>query len=114
AGALLQRLAAEFALRRVGRLVQPAAVLGVALHLTGAGRQVGDMVLVVVAVLAGAVIYGAIWVVTATIAFWTVEAQEIANSFTYGGNTLANNPIDVFGDWLQRLVLSLVPVGFVA
>ena len=30
-------------------------------------------------------------------AFWTVETQEFANAFTYGGNLITQYPLDVFG-----------------
>ena len=114
AGALLQLIGSEFALRRIGRMVQPALVLVIVLPRSDVAWRPATVLLIVTAVLSGAVIYGAIWVVTSAIAFWTVETQEIASSFTYGGMTLANYPIDVFGGWLRRLVTFVVPVGFVA
>ena len=47
-------------------------------------------------------------------AFWTVETQELANGFTYGGNTLTSYPIDVFGGVLRRVVVFVVPLASVA
>jgi ABC-2 type transport system permease protein len=110
---LLHLLSSEFALRRIGRLLQPAATLVVALLLVDVDWHPAMIVLLVTAILAGTVIYGSIWVTTSTIAFWTVETQEIASSFTYGGKTLANYPIDVFGAWLRRIVTFVVPIAFV-
>jgi ABC-2 type transport system permease protein len=51
-------------------------------------------------------------VVTSSIAFWTVETQEVANSFTYGGNFITEYPLDVLRGWLHRLVV-IIPVAFV-
>jgi ABC-2 type transport system permease protein len=113
AGPLLQLIGSEFALRRIGRMVQPAVTLAIALPLVDVAWRPATVLLLITAVVAGAVIYGAIWVLTSAIAFWTVETQEIASSFTYGGNTLANYPIDVFGAWLRRIVMFVVPVAFV-
>jgi ABC-2 type transport system permease protein len=113
AGPLPQLLGSEFALRRAGRLLQPVAALAVALPLVGVAWRPATVLLLISAILSGAVIYGSIWVLTSAIAFWTVETQEIASSFTYGGKTLANYPVDVFGAWLRRIVTFVVPIAFV-
>ena len=52
--------------------------------------------MVPVTILGGFAIFGALWVITSSIAFWTVETQEVANSFTYGGNFITQYPLDVF------------------
>ncbi len=114
AGALLQLCAAEFALRRVGRLVQPVIVLVIVLGRLDISWTPVKVALVPLTVLSGAVIFGAVWVITSSLAFWTVETQEVANSFTYGGVTLSQYPVDVFGTWLQRLVTFVVPLAFVS
>ena len=56
-----------------------------------------------VTLVAGTVIFGAVWIATSAAAFWTVEGQEMGNAFTYGGNLATQYPIDVLGDWLRRL-----------
>jgi ABC-2 type transport system permease protein len=64
-------------------------------------------------IVSGTAIFGAVWVLTSSIAFWTVETQEIANSFTYGGDFLTDYPIDVLSGWLRRLVVFVVPLASV-
>ena len=68
----------------------------------------------VVTVVAGTVIFSAIWVVTSALAFWTVESQEMGNAFTYGGNLATQYPLDVLGDWLKHLFTFVFPLAFVA
>ena len=111
---MLQLSAGEFALRRVARTLQPAAVLVVALAGAGIDWTPARAAMVPVAVVSGATIFGSIWVLTSSVAFWTVETQEFANGFTYGGNHLAQYPLDVLGEWLRRLAIFVVPVAFVA
>ena len=41
--------------------------------------------LLVVAPLAGAVFFGAIFVASASLAFWWIDSGELGNAFTYGG-----------------------------
>jgi ABC-2 type transport system permease protein len=114
-GTLWQLLATEFAARRLGRTIQPAIVLVVALvradhvHWTPTTAA-----LVPLTVLCGTVIYGSIWVFTSAFAFWTTETREIASSVTYGGHALTAYPIDVLGTWMRRFATFVVPLASVA
>lgn len=111
---LLQLWAGEFAFRRAGRLVQPAVVLGVALAGAGIDWTSVRVLLVPVTLASGSAIFAAIWVITSSVAFWTVETQEFASAFTYGGNHLTQYPLDVLGPWLRRLATFVVPLAFVS
>ncbi len=111
---LLHLSASEFALRRLGRLLQPLVVLAVALLLAPIEWSPAVVVLVPVTLLSGTVIFGSVWVATSSVAFWTVESQEMGNAFTYGGGLAAQYPIDVLGSWLRRLFTFLIPLAFVA
>jgi ABC-2 type transport system permease protein len=111
---LLQLCAREFALRRAGRLLQPLVALVVVVPRLDVDWDPARVALVPVTVMSGTAIFGAVWVMTSSIVFWTVGGQEVANSFTYGGNLITQYPVDVFGQWLQRLVIFVVPVAFVS
>jgi len=113
-GALWQLCGTEFELRRIGRLLQPVVVLAIAVRLLDVDWTPARVLLVAVSLVSGACIFGGIWVLTSSIAFWTVETQEIANSFTYGGSQLTSYPIDVLGAWLRRLAVFVVPLASVS
>lgn len=113
-GALLQLLATEFAARRVGRMVQPTVILVASMVAVDVAWTPAALALVVVSLGSGIAIYGAIWVLTSSLAFWTVETQEIASTFTYGGDTLTSYPVDVLGRWLGRAVTFVVPLASIA
>ena len=104
----------EFAFRRLGKVVQALAVLCVAGVVADIDWTPLDAVMVVGAIATGAVIFAAVWCITSCLAFWTVETQEVANSFTYGGNYATQYPADIFTGWLRRVLLTVVPLGFVA
>jgi ABC-2 type transport system permease protein len=112
-GVLWQLLATEFAPRRLGRTVQPLVVLVISLTLVDVDWGPAPVGLVLVTIVSSTAIFGAIWVVTSSLAFWTVETQELANSFTYGGDFLTDYPIDVLAGWLRRLVIFVVPLASV-
>lgn len=111
---LLHLSASEFALRRIGRILQPLVVLGVALVAAPIRWRPEAVALLAVSLVAGAVIFGAIWVITSSISFWTVESQEVANAFTYGGGQVVQYPLDVLATWLRRLATFAIPLAFVA
>ena len=111
---LLQVIASDFSLRRLGKAFQGVAVLAVAVTQLEIDWTFGRAAVIPLAVLAGAVIYGAVWVALATIAFWIVDAIEFVNAFTYGGNFLSQYPLNIFASWLRGLVVFVLPIGFVA
>ena len=111
---LFQVVSRDFALRRIGKLTQGAAVLVFALTRLDVDWNVGRVAMLVVAVVAGAAIFAGVWVALSTIAFWLIDSIEVVNAFTYGGNWMAQYPVSLFGPWLRRLVIFLVPVAFVS
>jgi len=111
---LLQVVASDFSLRRIGKILQAVAVLAVALAAADIDWTVGRAAMVPLAVVSGTLIYTGVWIALATIAFWIVDAIEFVNAFTYGGNFLSAYPITIFGRWLRNLVIFLIPIAFVA
>jgi len=103
----------EFAFRRAGKVVQSVLVLGVALTQLPGEWTVARVAMVVDMVAVGFVLFGGIWVITSSVAFWAVEVREVANSFTYGGNFVTHYPLEIFSGWLRRLV-TIVPLAFVS
>ncbi len=102
----------EFALRRAGKLVQAVLVLGVALARVDVAWEPARVAMVAAMIGAGFVIFSGIWVIASSVAFWAVEAREVANSFTYGGAFVTRYPLELFTGWLRRLV-TVVPLAFV-
>ena len=112
--ALVQLSASEFALRRLGRALPGAATLAVALTAADISWTADRMLLVPATVLSGTVIFGSVWVATASISFWIVGAREVANSFTYGGSYAHQYPLHVYARWVRTLLGWIVPMAFVA
>ncbi|MGB3440956.1 MAG: ABC-2 family transporter protein [Actinophytocola sp.] len=111
---LWQLAAMDFAPRRVGRVVQGAAIYVVALLIAPVAWSPAVWVIVVLAPLAGALFFGAVFVVFATVAFWWIDSGEIANAFTYGGKDVSAYPMTVFGGWFRRLFAYGLGFAFVS
>lgn len=111
--ALPQLVLMDLALRRLSRVGIGAGVLAVALVIAPVPWTPARLALAVVAPLAGALFFSAIFVAGATVAFWWIESGEVANSLTYGGRDLTTYPMTVYGPLFRRLVGFGLGFGFV-
>jgi ABC-2 type transport system permease protein len=112
-GSLFQVIASDFALHRLGRVLQGVVVFVYALTGLDVDWDVGRVAMVGVMLVAGGLIFAAVWIAGATIAFWTVDGGEFTNVFTYGGNYLSQYPISIYGEWLRRFLAFVVPMAFI-
>ncbi|MEV4440109.1 ABC transporter permease [Streptomyces sp. NPDC049577] len=110
---LAQVAADRFALRRIGRISQGLLLLGWSLTRLDVHWTAGRVLLVPVMLLAGAVIFGAVFVAGGAFQFLANDASEVQNAFTYGGTTLLQYPPTVFAQDLVRGVTFVVPLAFV-
>jgi len=107
----LQVAGGELQLMRSGRLVQGLVVLGWSLHSLGIGLGVGTMAVISCAVLAGVCIFAGLFVLQATLSFWTIETLEIMNTVTYGGTETAQYPLTIYRPWFRRFFTFVVPLA---
>lgn len=112
-GSLGQVLTGDLDVRHVGGIMQGALVLVYALGRVGIEWTPGRAVVFASMLVCAVAIFCSIWVATNAIAFWTTDAREVANTFTYGGNYFTQYPLHIFGRWLRRLFVFVVPLGFV-
>jgi ABC-2 type transport system permease protein len=108
---LVQICADNFSLRRFGQIAQAVIVLAVActaVHWTPLRVLVGVSMIV-----SSAVIFFGFFVAFSCVQFWTSDASEFANAFTYGGNTIAQYPLTIYPAELTKGLTFLIPIAFV-
>jgi len=113
-GVLTQLAALDVAPRRLGRVVFGVVMLVLAVRQAQLLLTPMSLALLIVTPLAGAVIFGAVFVATATVAFWWIESGEIANGLTYGGHDFTSYPITIYGALFRRLLAYGIGFAFVA
>ncbi len=106
-----QVLARELELGRVGRLLQGAVILCWGLSCLKGGVTPAVVALVMSAVAGGIALFGGLFVLQATMAFWTIETLEIWNTLTYGGVETAQYPLSIYQPWFRRLFTFLIPLA---
>lgn len=111
--AALQVGARELTTFRVGRLAQGMLVLLWSASVLGVEWSVAKVGLAVFAVLGGTCLFVGLFVLQATLAFWTTETLEIMNALTYGGCETAQYPLSVYRDWFRKFFTFVVPLACV-
>jgi ABC-2 type transport system permease protein len=110
----LQLLGYELRFTRLGRFLQGVLVIGIAVSLLELSWGVREVTLLFSTIIGGAAFFLGLVVLQATLAFWTVESLEIANTLTYGGVTAAQYPIEIYAKWFREFFTFIVPLSCVA
>lgn len=107
---LVQVCADQFTLRRLGRITQASLVFGWAC--TYVEWTPLRSLVAVSMVLSGALIFFGLFVGFSCIQFWTTDATEFANAFTYGGATVTQYPLSIFTREVVVALTLVIPVAF--
>jgi ABC-2 type transport system permease protein len=112
-GVLAQMCADQFALRRVGRVVQGAGIFIWSLTVVDIAWDPARVAMLISMVVCGTAIFLGLFVLGATFQFVSTDASEVANAFTYGGNTMTQYPLTIYPAEVVKALTFLVPVAFV-
>ena len=111
---VLQLIGYELRVTRIGRLGQGILAWAVGAHLSQIGWAPTSWAVLGFAVAGGIALFGGILLLQATLAFWTVESLELANTLTYGGVEAGQYPLDVYARWLRDFLVYVVPIGCIS
>ncbi|GGH84551.1 ABC-2 type transport system permease protein [Pullulanibacillus pueri] len=108
---ILQVLGSKFEFTRIGRLAQSVAVMiWVLIHLPIEWDAI-KVVTLILMVISGVFIFTGIFMLAATLCFWTIQAIEVANIFTDGGREMAQYPLSIYKKWVTRFFTFVIPFG---
>lgn len=110
---VLQVAASEWQLMRVGRLSVGIVVLAVAASLLDIPWNPLKVSVLVLAVLCGACLFIGLFVLQATMCFWTTESIEVVNTVTYGGVEMGRYPLTICPRWFRMIFIAIIPLGCV-
>jgi ABC-2 type transport system permease protein len=109
----VQILGVELSLNRLGRLAQGLLVLFIGLGGLTIHWDIAKIGLFVMMLLAGTLIFVAIFVIMAVTTIWTVSTVELTNIFSNGGNYLTSFPMSIYQEWFRNFFIFIVPLGFI-
>jgi ABC-2 type transport system permease protein len=113
-GIFVQVLAADFQLRRLGRVAQGGLALALAVAWTSITWTPLKVLYLLTALGSGVVMFSALLVLGAVLCFWTVQSIEIVNTVTFGGTEMASYPLPIYHELMQRFFTFIVPLAFVS
>jgi viologen exporter family transport system permease protein len=108
---LVQVCADQFALRRLGRITQATVVL--VWGMGGVDWTPTRMLVLVLMLVSASVIFFALFTGISCVQFWFGDASEVANAFTYGGNTMTQYPLTIFPKEIVVSLTFVFPIAFV-
>jgi ABC-2 type transport system permease protein len=108
---LVQVCSERFTLRRLGRITQATVVLLWAMPVVD--WTPARVVVAIVMVVSSSALFFGLFVLFSCLQFWTTDASETANAFTYGGNTLTQYPLTIFPKGLTVALTFVLPIAFV-
>jgi ABC-2 type transport system permease protein len=109
----LQVIGAKFEFTRFGRLLQSGIVLVWALSSLPIEWSAAKAFTLLFMMASGVCIFTGIYILGATLCFWTIQGLEVVNVFTDGGREMAQYPINIYEKWVKTFFTYVIPFGCV-
>lgn len=111
--AALQVSGSELHLLQFGRSLQGLLVLIWAAAALDVNWSTARVALTVFTIAGGVCLFYGLFVLQATLAFWTVQTLEIVNIVTDGGRETGQFPLSIYRPWFRKLFTFVVPLACV-
>jgi ABC-2 type transport system permease protein len=106
-----QVLCQDFQLMRIGRFTQALIVLIWSAERLGMAWTAANVALLLFAIAGGVCLFSGLFVLQATLCFWTTESLEIVNCATYGGVETAQFPVTIYRPWFRAIFTFVIPMA---
>lgn len=110
---ILQVLGSRFEFTRVGRLTQSIIILIFSLNNLNIEWSSYKVITLILMIISGVFIFSGIYMLGATLCFWTIEGLEVINIFTDGGREMSQYPLSIYKDWVRKIFTFVIPFGTV-
>ncbi len=110
---VIQVLGSKFEFTRIGRLLQSLGVFVWAVSNPAVHWDVFKVITLLLMVISGIFIFTGIFILAATLCFWTIQGLEVANIFTDGGREMSQYPLNIYKKWVTRFFTFVIPFGCV-
>jgi ABC-2 type transport system permease protein len=110
---VLQVLGSKFEFTRIGRLAQSIIVLIFAITNINVNWNIYKSITLLLMILSGIFIFVGIYMLGASLCFWTIEGLEVINIFTDGGREMSQYPLSIYKEWVRKFFTFIIPFGTV-
>lgn len=106
---LMQVVCARLDPRRLGGMLVGAASMAVAASILNVAWTWGKVALLLISAVGTVMLLLGLFLIEATVSFFSVKSIEMVNVLTYGGRTACQYPVDIYPGWLRRLFTWIAP-----
>lgn len=110
---VFQIISIEMDFTRLGKLVQALIVLIIAIPLSDITWTASKVLTLLFMILCSAIVYFGIFIVYATVSFFTIEGIEFMNIFTYGSKEFGQYPYSIYGKGVLTFLTFVFPLALV-
>jgi ABC-2 type transport system permease protein len=108
---IIQVLGAKTDITRISRVLFGIVIICAIIPGTDIVWGFSKICTLVLMILGGAAVFTGVFILGATVCFFTLEGLEVINIFTDGGRELASYPLPVYGKWITRFFTFIIPFG---
>ena len=110
-GMIFQVLASHIEFLRLGIFIQAVAVLCYAIPNSGVVWTPDKIGTLLMMIFCGAAVFFGLYIVHASIAFFTTEGLEWMNILTYGGREFGRYPFSIYGGGVLKFLTYVIPLA---
>lgn len=110
---MFQVLASKLEITRLGRLFQAAVILIYAIFNCGVIWTADKIFTLIIMIIGGTALFSGLFIIYASICFFTIEGLEFMNIFTDGGREYGKYPMLIYGDYVLKFFTYIIPLACV-
>lgn len=108
---ILLVLSSHIEFSRLGRLIQAAAVFIYAIPSSGISWSSDKIITLVFMLTGGFVVFSSLFLLYASLCFFTIEGLEFMNIFTDGGREFGKYPFSIYGENVLKFFTYIIPLA---
>lgn len=110
---IIQVLGSKIEFSRIGRLIQALIIFIYAMITCNIGWTFAKVFTLILMIAGGIFLFFSLFMIYATICFYTTEGLEFMNIFTDGGREIAQYPLNIYSEWILKFFTFVIPLAFV-
>lgn len=110
---ILQVLGSKIEFTRIGRMLQAIVMFWYGIKNSGIEWNIEKIMTVIFMLIGGTAVFMGIFLIYASICFFSIEGLEFMNIFTDGAREYGKYPISIYGKRVMQICTFLVPFTFI-
>lgn len=110
---ILQVIGSKIEFTRIGRLIQALIIFIYAIATCNVVWSFDKTLTLTLMIIGGFCLFFGLFMIYASICFFTLEGLEFMNIFTDGGRELAQYPMDIYKNWVLKFFTFIIPLAFI-